>query len=589
LTKPTADYIQVNVVTEAGTATGGADYRDMNLIVIFEPYETVKSFGVTIYQDTLEEPDETFHVMIDSVLDDRAIIVSSNSVTVTIIDDDGPPTPTHTATPNPTYTPTKTPTPPPTWTSSPTPTEPPTWTPNYTPTQVDTPTYTPDPPTATHTQTATGTPTDTPTHPPTWTPTPTPTPPPTWTPTPTPIIGPTATPTWTFTPAPTVIATVTYTPTYTATYTPTYTATYTPTYTATYTPTYTATYTPTATVSYTPTYTPMATATYTPMATATYTPTATATATNTTVPTETYTPIFTPTLPTSTPNPTMTPEEKQEIDPCDQVVVISPNGLFSIGEFGKENEVDWFAFDGIQDTRYEVSVDIPDDSPADANMDIYSDCVADNIAVESISTRLGFTAPSTGRIYLRLSNNDGSVAGSHVKYRISVDVLPEKKVAIIVAGHPGPNADLQNNIYNAANDVFRMFQTKGFTADDITYLAPANDSVLGTTQSSLFRDDEATVINFSGAITSWAVDKAPDVLNLYMADRGEIDKFYLNDQDEVLSPDQLDDWLNQLESAVPDIEINIFIDASHAGSFIQEPQSISKAGRVIVTSSSQVI
>ena len=283
----------------------------------------------------------------------------------------------------------------------------------------------------------------------------------------------------------------------------------------------------------------------------------------------------------------MTPEEKQEIDPCDQVVVISPNGLFSIGEFGKENEVDWFAFDGIQDTRYEVSVDIPDDSPADANMDIYSDCVADNIAVESISTRLGFTAPSTGRIYLRLSNNDGSVAGSHVKYRISVDVLPEKKVAIIVAGHPGPNADLQNNIYNAANDVFRMFQTKGFTADDITYLAPANDSVLGTTQSSLFRDDEATVINFSGAITSWAVDKAPDVLNLYMADRGEIDKFYLNDQDEVLSPDQLDDWLNQLESAVPDIEINIFIDASHAGSFIQEPQSISKAGRVIVTSSSQ--
>ena len=80
----------------------------------------------------------------------------------------------------------------------------------------------------------------------------------------------------------------------------------------------------------------------------------------------------------------------------------------------------------------------------------------------------------------------------------------------------------------------------------------------------------------------------PDVLTLYMMDHGDIDLFYLDKpRDEIVTPNQLDDWLDRLEEAVLGIKINVIIEACHAGSFIQAPNSISGPNRMIITSSDE--
>jgi hypothetical protein len=75
-------------------------------------------------------------------------------------------------------------------------------------------------------------------------------------------------------------------------------------------------------------------------------------------------------------------------------------------------------------------------------------------------------------------------------------------------------------------------------------------------------------------------------LTLYLVDHGTPERFYLDGvNQETLTPDELDEWLIQLEQAAPGVKVNVIIEACEAGSFIDQPGSISKAGRVVLTSS----
>jgi hypothetical protein len=70
-----------------------------------------------------------------------------------------------------------------------------------------------------------------------------------------------------------------------------------------------------------------------------------------------------------------------------------------------------------------------------------------------------------------------------------------------------------------------------------------------------------------------------------MIDHGNPDLFYIDDvSGQRLTPTELNEWLTELESTVTGIKINVVIEACQSGSFITNPQSISKAGRVIITS-----
>jgi hypothetical protein len=74
-------------------------------------------------------------------------------------------------------------------------------------------------------------------------------------------------------------------------------------------------------------------------------------------------------------------------------------------------------------------------------------------------------------------------------------------------------------------------------------------------------------------------------LTLYLVDHGIRNRLYLDHpKGESVTPTQLDEWLSDLESAVPGVPINVIVEACHSGSFIAPPASLSKPGRVVVTS-----
>ena len=73
-----------------GTATSGADFTAKTQTLTFAPGETSKDFIVTIINDTIHEPDETFHVVLSSP--SNATLGTPVQATGTITSDDPVPT-----------------------------------------------------------------------------------------------------------------------------------------------------------------------------------------------------------------------------------------------------------------------------------------------------------------------------------------------------------------------------------------------------------------------------------------------------------------------------------------------------------------
>ncbi|MCL4831426.1 MAG: hypothetical protein KJZ86_03260 [Caldilineaceae bacterium] len=315
--------------------------------------------------------------------------------------------------------------------------------------------------------------------------------------------------------------------------------------------------------------------------------------------TPTYTPTHTPTFtqtPTHTPTSTPTPTRLSDTngyDPyepdntCAQAQHIPLAALPQEHTFHKAADVDWAKVDVIEGQRYRIDAYVPDGSPADVVLEPYAECDEPfgtpwNEPFARDAT-LEFDALTTGPVYIRLTNNDAGIGGSHVRYSLSARSLVEDKTGalIIVGGRYRTNDSLQSNINRVTGDVYELFLAKNYTDDDIYYIS-ADTSVTGW-------DASATVTNLRSAITNWAVSKVgPDrALTLYLMDHGDRDAFFLdNPYGEVLTPTLLRGWLSQLESAVPGVKINVVIEACYAGSFIEGGDSISKAGRLVITSTS---
>lgn len=84
--------IAVRYTTVNASATAGSDYMATSGFLVFAPGETTKSIVVPITNDSLREANEAFNVAADEVLG-GASITAPRTATITIVDDELPPTP----------------------------------------------------------------------------------------------------------------------------------------------------------------------------------------------------------------------------------------------------------------------------------------------------------------------------------------------------------------------------------------------------------------------------------------------------------------------------------------------------------------
>jgi len=82
--------VAVNYATADGTALAGSDYAATAGTLVFAPGETGKSVSVTVFGDTLFEPNETFRMVLTDPVNTRIV---DGSATVSILNDDAAPPP----------------------------------------------------------------------------------------------------------------------------------------------------------------------------------------------------------------------------------------------------------------------------------------------------------------------------------------------------------------------------------------------------------------------------------------------------------------------------------------------------------------
>ena len=326
-------------------------------------------------------------------------------------------------------------------------------------------------------------------------------------------------------------------------------------------------------------------------------PTATPTPTDTPPAASTNTPTHTPTAPsiatatptaTATQPPSTTGDVYENDNTCPQAKTIAADGTVQTHTFHSAGDADWVKFEAVKDARYLIEVQIPPGSPADSALELYPGCGGalsdqqDHAFAPGV--RLELAAPATGSLFLKLADHDANRGDANARYELSVRQLNATAATtgalILVAGSLRNNDPLQPNIYYVTDAVRQLFINQGYTDDRIQYVAPdARANV----------DAAATAANVQNAITTWAAGKlgANGVLTLYLMDHGDKEVIYLNKtQNESVTPDQISQWLTQLETTLPGVKINIMIEACYSGSFVSLPNSLSKAGRLVMTSTS---
>ncbi len=271
---------------------------------------------------------------------------------------------------------------------------------------------------------------------------------------------------------------------------------------------------------------------------------------------------------------------------CTQARTTLPDGMIQEHTFHRYADEDWVVFEAIAGANYRIDAQIPPASLADVELEVYDHCTGAPLDGQGYAFAPGvvleFTSPISGAIYLRWANTEPAVFGESVAYHISVRDLSQETfhgAVVIVAGREKPNDILQSNIHYAANQVYQLFQAHGYPSERIFYLA--TDSTLPGFNAP------ATAANLQTALTTWAAERTNSErpLTLYLIDHGSPNMVYLDrPAGEFVTPAQIDTWLTQLETARPGVKINVIVEACNSGSFINLPQTVSKSGRVVITS-----
>ena len=280
-------------------------------------------------------------------------------------------------------------------------------------------------------------------------------------------------------------------------------------------------------------------------------------------------------------------------DNCGQATYLTANVATQTHTFDKVDDTDWIRIETLTGTNYTLVVSnlmggaLP-------GFSLRNSCVAEPVASSPPSfggeVRLPISARdySPGTYYIKISNVPTTTFGNTVSYTLSFRATSGASAAIIVAGK-NDGAVYQNVISQTTDLAYLVLLRNGLSRDRILYLDDHSRDVDG---NGLLDDIDgpATVPELQSAITVWARDKVSPAqpLWLFMADHGFPEQFLVsgNSANDIVSPIMLDNWLSQLEADTGVSQINVVIDACYSGSFVTQPQSISKHGRAVLTSTS---
>jgi hypothetical protein len=89
LSEQSASTVSVNYATSDGTAHSGSDYTSVNDVLTFDPGDISQSFWLSALDDPHKEGDEVFTLSLSNP--DKGILGTPNQATITIADDESPP------------------------------------------------------------------------------------------------------------------------------------------------------------------------------------------------------------------------------------------------------------------------------------------------------------------------------------------------------------------------------------------------------------------------------------------------------------------------------------------------------------------
>lgn len=292
--------------------------------------------------------------------------------------------------------------------------------------------------------------------------------------------------------------------------------------------------------------------------------------------------------------PTGTGDAFEADDTCAEARDIAGDGTLQNRTFHTEGDQDWVSFVATAGVTYTIEARVPPTATADIVLETYNSCSGGyqggQAPAHTPDVQWQFIAPTDGTYYLRFTNQDPGTFGDEVAYQLSVNgalVNTSPGALVLVAGRYAPDDPLQPNIYNVTNAVYRLFLQHGYSKDRIYYLAPTLS--IDADNNGQFDDVNATAtqVNLQEAITVWAANKvsAERAFNLYMMDHGSYDQLYLDRPfNEWITAAQVDTWISTLEAAVPNVKVNIIVDACYAGSFIDPADEVSSNNRVVIAS-----
>lgn len=223
---------------------------------------------------------------------------------------------------------------------------------------------------------------------------------------------------------------------------------------------------------------------------------------------------------------------------------------------------------------------------------VLSDTSTDRIIVLSPEGELLYTIATFGTGPGLISDVGGLAGGPGGRWYVAdtgnnriqsfrpVEEGAAKSKAIIVAGGgPFPGNHLWDATQAMANFAYRTLSFQGFTRETIHYLSSATDLDLDGNGVADEVDGGTTKAALQAAITGWAADA--DEVVIYLTDHGGDRQFRLSGT-ETVSAEELDGWLDQLQSSMPG-KVMVIYDACESGSFIIPSAA---ANRIVVTSSS---